>query len=575
MARAPRLASRIETLSASIVRLRQNLTFAFYRSPLGRGLWRGANEPTLFDYPADLRPGNPLRGESWLAGDYSLPGGVLRGPGHLPFDMTPPSPTWRDSLHDFNWLPDVLAVADGGGHKAVREAILHWAVGPYLYQRAPMRPALVGRRLMRWAQALSRVKSGFDGQALARIHTSFSAQTRWLEKLAGQGDDGIERLHCALGLALAACALPQQGQILRRAIDLLDREMRRQILPDGGHASRNPAVLADLLADLLALEAVLKARQVALPAAIISARQNMQTLLSMLRHKDGRLGVFHGGLESDAAALDAVTENAAKPISFAQKSGYQRLDAGDSCVLVDVGDAPRGAHSIATHAAPLAFEMSHGGDRLIVNCGPNLVHGADWRLAARGLAAHSTLAFDADVTDPFLRHGLAAKRLGPRVKGEGWQVTGRRVEDKSGIWLETSHAIFLETHGVRHNRRFFIDAAGEDIRGEDLLLADMNHRPREGAAFHLRFHLHPHVKASLQSGGDAVLLLTPSGHGWQFRLASEATAALRIEESVYMGQSGIPQRCQQMAVQGRLAHGDTLMRWALRYAGRQNVRRRR
>ena len=575
MGRAPRLASRFETLSASIVRLRQNLTFAFYRSPLGRGLWRGANEPTLFDYPADLRPGNPLRGESWLAGDYSLPGGVLRGPGHLPFDMTPPSPTWRDSLHDFNWLPDVLAVADGGGHKAVREAILHWAVGPYLYQRAPMRPALVGRRLMRWAQALSRVKSGFDGQALARIYTSFSAQTRWLEKLAGQGDDGIERLHCALGLALAACALPQQGQILRRAIDLLDREMRRQILPDGGHASRNPAVLADLLADLLALEAVLKARQVALPAAIISARQNMQTLLSMLRHKDGRLGVFHGGLESDAAALDAVTENAAKPISFAQKSGYQRLDAGDSCVLVDVGDAPRGAHSIATHAAPLAFEMSHGGDRLIVNCGPNLVHGADWRLAARGLAAHSTLAFDADVTDPFLRHGLAAKRLGPRVKGEGWQVTGRRVEDKSGIWLETSHAIFLETHGVRHNRRFFIDSAGEDIRGEDLLLADMNHRPREGAAFHLRFHLHPHVKASLQSGGDAVLLLTPSGHGWQFRLASEATAALRIEESVYMGQSGIPQRCQQMAVQGRLAHGDTLMRWALRYAGRQNVRRRR
>ena len=575
MARAARLASRFETLSASIVRLRQNLTFAFYRSPLGRGLWRGTNEPTLFDYPANLRPGNPLRGESWLAGDYSLPGGVLRGLGHSPFDMAPPSPTWRDSLHDFNWLPDVLAVAGGGGHKAVREAILHWAIGPYLYQRAPMRPALVGRRLMRWAQALSQVKSGFDGQALASIHTSFSAQTRWLEKLAGQGDDGIGRLQCALGLALAACALPQQGQILRRAIDLLSREMRRQILPDGGHASRNPALLADLLADLLALEGVLQARQVALPAAIISARQNMQTLLAMLRHKDGRLGVFHGGLESDAAALDAVIEDDAKPISFAQKSGYQRLDAGDSCMLVDVGDAPRGAYSIAAHAAPLAFEMSHGGDRLIVNCGPNLVHGADWRLAARGLAAHSTLAFDAGVTDPFLRHGLAAKRLGPRVKGEAWQVTGRRVEDKSGIWLETSHAIFLETHGVRHNRRFFIDAAGEDIRGEDLLLADMNHHPLEGAAFHLRFHLHPHVKASLQSGGNAVLLLTPGGHGWQFRLASEATAALKIEESVYMGQSGIPQRCQQMAAQGRLAHGDTLMRWALRYAGRQNVRRRR
>ena len=89
MARA-RLASRFETLSATLPAAPKS-DFSFYRSPFGRGLWRGVNEPTLFDYPADLRPGNPLRGESWLAGDYSLRGGVLRGPGHLPFDMTPPS----------------------------------------------------------------------------------------------------------------------------------------------------------------------------------------------------------------------------------------------------------------------------------------------------------------------------------------------------------------------------------------------------------------------------------------------------------------------------------------------------
>ena len=575
MARAQRLASRFETVSASAARLRQNLTIAFYRSPFGRGLWRGVNEPTLFDYPSGLRPGNRLRGESWLAGDYSLPGGVLHGDDQSPFEMTPPSAAWRDSLHSFSWAPDVLAVADGGGHEAMREAILDWTLGPYIERRALMHPALVGRRLARWAQALSEIKSGFDGQAMARIHTSFSAQTRWLEKVAQQCDDGLDRLHASLGLTLAACALPQQGQTLRRGMDLLSREIRRQILPDGGHASRNPAVLADLLADLMALEAVLKARQVELPSHMATARRNMQTLLTMLRHKDGRLAVFNGGLESDAAELAAVLGKTAKPISFAQKSGYQRLEAGDSCVLVDIGNAPRGSHSVAAHAAPMAFEMSHGSDRLIVNCGPNLVHGSDWQLAARGLAAHSTLAFDADVTDPFLRSGLAARRLGPRVNGEGWQVTGRRVEDKSGIWLEASHAIFLKTHGVRHNRRFFIDAAGEDIRGEDMLLADMAHQPLQGAGFHLRFHLHPQVRASLQSAGDAVLLLTPSGHGWQFRLASDVTAPLSIEESVYMGHSGIPQRSQQLAVKGTLAHGDTLLRWALRYAGRQTTRRRR
>ena len=188
------------------------------------------------------------------------------------------------------------------------------------------------------------------------------------------------------------------------------------------------------------------------------------------------------------------------------------------CVLVDVGDAVRGSHSIAAHAAPLAFEMSHGGDRL--DCQLRTQFGAWCRLA---LAArvdwrrirHWLLTPMSPTRSCATAGGAASRRA---TDGGRWQVTGRGVEDKSGIWLETSHAIFLETHGVRHNRRFFIDARGEDIRGEDFLLADMNHVAREGAGFHLRFHLHPHVKANMQSGGDAVLLMTPIGHGWQFRV---------------------------------------------------------
>jgi len=410
-------------------------------------------------------------------------------------------------------------------------------------------------------------------QDLARITESFCAQTKWLGLTATQCDDGIDRLHAALGLTLAACSLPQESQNLRLGMDLLTRELRRQILPDGGHVSRNPHLILGLVADLLALEAKLLNRQIDPPAALVTARERMQAMLAMLRHGDGRLAVFNGGLEGELAAITAVLgKRPGQPMSFAQKSGYQRLAAGDSCLLVDIGNAPPGSHSRAAHAAPLAFEMSYGGDRLFVNCGPNLVHDADWQLAARGLSAHSTLAFDNSVIDPFLRHGLAAQHLGPRLKNQDWKVSCRRVEDKSGIWLETSHAIFLETHGVRHNRRFFVDATGEDIRGEDLLLADMNHVARDGAPFHLRFHLHPQVRASLQSGGDAVLLLTASGHGWQFRLGSDATTAIRIEESVYMGRNGIPQRSQQLAVSGQLGHNDTLIRWALRYAGRSGRR---
>ena len=573
MARAQRLANRFEAVTTLAARARYRLNMLSYRAPFMRRLWQAGTGAALFDYPAGLRPGNALRGENWLAGDYSLTGGVLRGTGQSPFAMSAPTPEWQASLHGFDWLPDLLAIQNGGGEAHIRAAILHWAQAPYVNRRRLMQPALVGRRLARWTQALSAVKAGFDTQDLARITDSFSAQTRWLGLTATQCDDGLERLHAALGLTLAACSLPHESQNLRLGMDLLTRELRRQILPDGGHVSRNPHLLLTLLADVLALEAKLLNRQIDPPAALVTARERMQAMLAMLRHGDGRLAVFNGGLEGELAAIAAVLgKNTGGTMSFSQKSGYQRLVAGEACLLVDIGNAPPGSHSVGAHAAPLAFEMSYGSDRLFVNCGPNLVHGADWQLAARGLSAHSTLAFDNNVADPFLRHGVAARHLGPRLKNQDWKVNCRRVEDKTGIWLETSHAIFLDTHGVRHNRRFFVDAAGEDIRGEDLLLADMNHVAHEGAPFHLRFHLHPHVRASLQSGGDAVLLLTASGHGWQFRLGSEATTAMRIEESVYMGRNGIPQRSQQLAVSGQLGHNDTLIRWALRYAGRSGRR---
>ena len=45
--------------------------------------------------------------------------------------------------------------------------------------------------------------------------------------------------------------------------------MQRQILPDGGHISRNPGALVDLLSDLLPL-ADLSARNIAPPPALLN-----------------------------------------------------------------------------------------------------------------------------------------------------------------------------------------------------------------------------------------------------------------------------------------------------------------
>lgn len=577
MKQTHRLAFRVEALAALSSRLAHGLRNRAMMSPPLRGFWTGPGTPLNFFSPPALRPGDKLRGELFLAGDLTLPGAQMRiEAGSSPFTINAPNRAWQNSLHGFIWLPDLLAVDGEAGRAMARQLMLQWVRGPYLTRPAFMHPAIIGRRLAHWLLAMGMLRDGFDTHEMALLQNSFAAQARWLSPRWQQGEDGIGRLGAACGLTLAGLAMNDDGRILRRGMDALMRELRRQILPDGGHISRAPSVLIDILADMIAVESGLVARQIEPPAQFHETVKRMQGLVRLMRHSNGELACFHGGLSADKARIDAVLprRKPATTMRFAQKSGYQRLEAGQSCLLIDAADPPVGAASRHGHIAPLAFEMSYAGDKFITNCGPNLVHDEAWQMAARGLPAHATLAFERDVTDPFLRHGFAARQLGPRLKPIDWRVHNRRVEDKTGIWLEMSHAGFLDSHGVRHNRRFFIDAQGEDIRGEDLLLADMNHDARAGAGFHLRFHLHPDIRATGQSGGNNVLLLGRSGHGFQFRMAgsSEATQ-LKIEESVYMGRDGVPQRAQQLAIYGVLGHTDTLIQWALRYAGKSQKTR--
>ena len=61
-------------------------------------------------------------------------------------------------------------------------------------------------------------------------------------------------------------------------------------------------------------------------------------------------------------------------------------------VLLD--GAPPPAEATRAHAGTLAFEMSAGRERLVVNAGPGRDFGGDWALLARQTAAHSTVEVD-------------------------------------------------------------------------------------------------------------------------------------------------------------------------------------
>src|SRR5262249_20189057 len=151
------------------------------------------------------------------------------------------------------------------------------------------------------------------------------------------------------------------------------------------------------------------------------------------------------------------------------------------------------------HAGALSFELSAAKERIVVNCGAG--PSPDWHAAAAHTAAHSTLTLaDTSSAEP----------------GQAIAVAVERTEAEGNLWLDLAHEGYLDGFGLTHRRRLWLAASGEDLRGEDRLVARPGATPTP-AAFAVRFHLHPDVKAALVQNGVAVLLQTSGGGGFRFR----------------------------------------------------------
>jgi uncharacterized heparinase superfamily protein len=338
-----------------------------------------------------------------------------------------------------------------------------------------------------------------------------------------------------------------------KAVMLLQAEIDRQILADGGHVSRNPSLVMTLLRDLIALRDLCRQAAVPPPPAVTQAIDRMAPMLRFFRHGDGGLALFHGGGEEAPEAVEltlALAEADGKPIASAVHSGFERLAAHRALVLVDTGLPPIRVGGARPHFGLLAFEFSSGADRIVVNCGAPESTGGGWARALATTAAHSTLTLaDTNALDPNLPDGRLAK---PRVE---------RSEQDGNIWLSASHDGYGDTFRFCHRRRLYLAANGEDLRGEDALVGYGASRKTPLA---LRFHLHPGLQASLLQNGHEVLLKCASGQGWRFRVVGPAGAgwgALSLADSVYFGQGAL-RRCQQIVVTFEASHGGATMKWA-------------
>jgi uncharacterized heparinase superfamily protein len=285
------------------------------------------------------------------------------------------------------------------------------------------------------------------------------------------------------------------------------------------------------------------------PGALEQAIERMAPMLRFFRHGDRRLALFNNSVEEDGVIVDlALTRSETRGHAPAQAphSGFQRLQAGQSLVLVDTGKPPPHGFDGEAHAGPLSFELSQGRERIVVNCGGYRGAKPSWRRVARASAAHSVLV----VSDTNAVEIAADGALGRAPS----LVRCERAEESGHQWIAATHDGYRPRFGLIYLRELYLAADGDDLRGEDKLTG------RAGAVFAVRFHLHPAVEASLIEGGGGALLRLASGTVWRLRASG---AEMSLGESIYLG-AGELQKTQQIVLSGTTGPSGAIVRWAIR-----------
>lgn len=508
--------------------------------------------------PSDVRvrigerwPGDAQRGQAILKGDIELASELVRNPSPVWFPQGA-GPEWMTTWHGFTWLADLMAVG-ASARDAARALMRSWLAENGAWHPVSWRSDVLAMRLTSWLVHLDEIAHRDNDRALRRaILASAAAQLRHLSRTATWELIGAGRIAALKGLIGGLIAFGRGDKRIARAVRAFERELTTQILHDGGHLSRSPSVQLYVLRDLLDTRATLRAGRVEVPPALQDAIDRMAPMLRFFRHGDRRLALFNNSVEEDAVLVDLVlskSETKGRPPNQAPYSGFQRLQAGNSLVIVDTGNAPPPHYDEEAHAGVLSFELSHGRERIIINCGGYRGPKAAWRRVMRSSAAHSVMI----VGDSNAIEVNADGTLGHAPR----PVRVDRAEEGGHQWIAASHDGYRARFGIVYSRELYLSRDGDDLRGEDKLTG------RAGIEYAVRFHLHPAVQAAVIEDGAGAELRLGDGSVWRLMASG---AELSVGESVYLG-TGEIKKTQQIVLTGTTGATGALVRWAIRRSG--------
>jgi uncharacterized heparinase superfamily protein len=416
---------------------------------------------------------------------------------------------WRYNQHYFNDLNTQDAAGRMPWHMALMD---NWVANNPPGCGNGWEPYPLSLRVVNW------IKWAMSGGTLTPCaRQSLAVQVRWLTGRLENHLLGNHLFANAKALVIAGLFFdsPEADAWLIKGLKILACEVPEQILPDGGHFELSTMYHALALEDMLDL---VNATQCFASRLLPAQRQqiaewpqlthSMHAWLQAMCHPDGEISLFNDAafdIAPSIAELDAyarrvladVTTSVPSASISLKDSGYVRLVHGPAVALLDV--APVGPDYLPGHghADTLSFELSLGGQRVLVNSGTSCYGTSAERLRQRGTAAHNTVVLNGLNSSEVWSGFRVARRAYPF----GLVIT--HSADATNTEVQCAHNGYSHLIGKPiHHRTWRMNAHG-------LTVIDRIEGRHQGAE--ARFHFHPAISVQISPGQAEGTASLPDG----------------------------------------------------------------
>jgi uncharacterized heparinase superfamily protein len=540
--------SLTETLSRGLKRLT-------FRTPVHKLRLRGRYPLQLLDVPADPIPGSAGAGRALLDGKIAAAGESIAFDA---LDRGGFAPAFADHWHSFAWLRDLSSAVERRGAAPIAERLTRqWlATHARTVSEPAWRPDLWGRRILFWTAYAPFILDTRDAEYRKDVLNTLARGARHLDTAADTASQGLPRVTAWAGVIAAGLLFP--GGDLRTAHGEagMTRALALAVHGDGGLISRSPTEQLALVELLAQLRSVYEVRARPPAGAITLALAQAVPVLASAMLGDGGLSSWQGGGPASAKRIAAVLA----AVNFrggarddARDWGYQGITSGQTRLIMDAAPPPAAALSRGAGASTLAFEMSDGAHRLVVNCGGSAGLPTDLARGLRTTAAHSTLVLAETNSTAIHPDGSMGRGV--------TEVELARSETPEASRIEAAHDGYVKRFGFSHRRRLALTTDGRSLEGEDRLVPMGRKKPAAATPLALWFHLAPDIEAVPTTDGQGALLRPAEGTGWQFRTRA---GTLALEDSLWVDGAGRPRPCKALVVTLETTETGVTIPWSFR-----------